>query len=259
MGRMIFDPVWAEKKHRTWCCELIYVVRGEVIIETGRRRQLTATGDMVLIPAGCLHRDVFDLSKGLEVFMVFFAWKAARCFWRTVTPGVNAPLHLPVGRDAARLIEELQRGLASGLETDRIIGRIHLLAILGMFLKHYGAPVPGTDATENYGRRRRQGLMLKARKYLQEHLAEEISLDNIARDLQVSSYYLSHVFSCESNFRLFEYLNQLRMERAMKLLKEGRLNVSEVAYAAGFNDCNYFSRVFHRHFGISPRACRRTC
>lgn len=50
-----------------------------------------------------------------------------------------------------------------------------------------------------------------------------------------------------------EFINQLRMRRAKSLLKEGVLNVSEVAYAVGYNDPKYFTRLFNKHFGKSPK------
>ena len=67
-----------------------------------------------------------------------------------------------------------------------------------------------------------------------------MTLDGIARALNVSPFHLSHVFSEESFYPLFKYLSRLRMEKARALLAGGRLNVSEVARAVGYDDCNYF-------------------
>ncbi|PTB95218.1 hypothetical protein C9994_11475 [Marivirga lumbricoides] len=50
-----------------------------------------------------------------------------------------------------------------------------------------------------------------------------------------------------------EFINHLRMKRAKQLLKEGELNVSEVAYAVGYNDPKYFTRLFNKYFGKSPK------
>jgi two-component system response regulator YesN len=68
----------------------------------------------------------------------------------------------------------------------------------------------------------------------------------------VSPYHLSHVFSRESDFTLWGYLMQVRMTEAKKLLRTGRLNVSEVGRAVGYEDPNYFSKAFRKHVGQSP-------
>ena len=95
--------------------------------------------------------------------------------------------------------------------------------------------------------------MAKAKEYLVERFTECVSLEDVAGALRVSPYYLSHVFSEESDFSLFSYLTSLRMARAEELLAEGLLNVSEVAYAVGYESPNYFSKVFRAHFGAAPR------
>jgi AraC-like DNA-binding protein len=67
------------------------------------------------------------------------------------------------------------------------------------------------------------------------------------------AYYLSHVFSEESDFSLFHYLTLLRLDRAKLHLREGRLNVAEVAAAVGYDNANHFSKLFRRHVGCAPR------
>ena len=71
--------------------------------------------------------------------------------------------------------------------------------------------------------------------------------------MHVSGYYLSHVFSAESDFTLFSYLTTVRIEQAKALLLAGDMKVSQVAQAVGYQSPNYFSKVFRRHFGCSPR------
>ena len=95
-------------------------------------------------------------------------------------------------------------------------------------------------------------LMAKAKAYVDKNYGKQISLDEVASDLKVSTFYLSHIFSTESDFSLFSYLTNLRMQKARKLLIKGELNVSEVAYAVGYNDGNYFSKIFKKHFGYPP-------
>ncbi len=99
----------------------------------------------------------------------------------------------------------------------------------------------------------RQHLLLEqAKNYIGRHYAEHLSLDAIAAALKVSPYYLSRVFRQETKFTLFAFLTEVRMQKAKMRLTDGRQTVAEAAYAVGFDDPHYFSKVFHRHFGCAP-------
>ncbi|MDD4538867.1 MAG: helix-turn-helix transcriptional regulator, partial [Lentisphaeria bacterium] len=84
-------------------------------------------------------------------------------------------------------------------------------------------------------------------------------LEMLAEFLSVSPFFLSRVFNSESGFSLSEYLTMVRMNQAKTLLLDGRMNVSEIADAVGYEDSGYFSKVFKRHFGCSPSSmsCKR--
>jgi AraC family L-rhamnose operon transcriptional activator RhaR/AraC family L-rhamnose operon regulatory protein RhaS len=56
----------------------------------------------------------------------------------------------------------------------------------------------------------------------------------------------------------FEYLIQLRLQNAMRLLRNSRLTVSQIAFEVGFNDSNYFTRQFSKRKGVSPLAYRKS-
>ena len=97
-------------------------------------------------------------------------------------------------------------------------------------------------------------IVTSAKRYMQENFSKMISLDDIAVHLGISAYHLSHIFGEKSDFTVYGYLMVLRMEKARALLHEGKLNVSEVAYFVGYQDPAYFSRVFKKQFGYSPRS-----
>ncbi|WP_243150810.1 helix-turn-helix domain-containing protein [Clostridium caseinilyticum] len=49
-----------------------------------------------------------------------------------------------------------------------------------------------------------------------------------------------------------EYINEVRLKRSIKLLKDGNMNITEISINCGFNDVNYFSRLFKKSYGVSP-------
>jgi AraC family L-rhamnose operon regulatory protein RhaS len=56
-----------------------------------------------------------------------------------------------------------------------------------------------------------------------------------------------------------EYLKKVRLKKAAEALLTSTANVTEIAFACGFNDSNYFTAVFHKEFGVPPRGYKRSC
>jgi AraC-like DNA-binding protein len=87
---------------------------------------------------------------------------------------------------------------------------------------------------------------------LKENLAEPPSLEDIGRRTGCSHFHLSRIFTQEVGKTIFQHLRDLRMERAAQLLREGRLNVTQVALEVGYNSASHFSTAFHETFGCCP-------
>jgi AraC-like DNA-binding protein len=256
MGRMIFDPIWQQSMHRSNHYELIHVIRGHLTVILPRRETSVGPGETVLIPIKTLHRDDFDLAGGLEVFMVSFAWSAGTVFFRALGPQPLPGLAPATAAEVGRIVHRLQADFIAGGVGEKLVARAHLLTLLLLLLRESRRQRTGENriALRAFGDRRRKALMLQARQYLESHYAEPLTLERIATALKVSAYYLSHVFSEENDFTLFATLTTLRMEKARTLLREGTRTVAEIARSVGYDNSNYFSKVFRRHFGVAPRA-----
>ena len=87
---------------------------------------------------------------------------------------------------------------------------------------------------------------------LKENLAEPPSLDEIGRRVGCSHFYLSRTFTQEMGRSMMNYLRDLRLERAAELLREGKLNVTQVALEVGYSSPSHFSTAFHEMFGCCP-------
>lgn len=258
MGDKIFEPHWAVHNHQSGHCELLLVMEGWVRTVFYRRRSFTtAPGSFVLIPAGIRHRDEFDLALGMKVFMVVFRWQHDREYFQRLPLDVCRAMPPAARRSVAALCDQLRDRLAAGADADRLLARAHLLTILftvlhALLTRGSAAGRPAAAGRNNHSRT----LMLQARAYLDAHYAAEISLEQIARHLRISPFYLSHLFSRENDFSLLEYLTNRRMQQAKLLLQSGKHSIKEAAHAVGYHDGNYFSKVFHRHFGFAPRDLR---
>ncbi len=96
-----------------------------------------------------------------------------------------------------------------------------------------------------------------AMAYIHEHYAEPVSREALAAAVGVSERYLTRCFKQETGITPVVYLNRYRIRQACHLLEIGERNVTEVALACGFDDSNYFGKVFRAEMGVSPRAYQR--
>ena len=94
-------------------------------------------------------------------------------------------------------------------------------------------------------------------RYLQEHLAEEVSLSILAEQFHLNPQYISQLFKNEIGVGFLTYLTSIRMEKAKKLLISTPLSVAEIAEQSGYGDYRVFTKVFKKSEGITPSQYRR--
>ena len=94
-------------------------------------------------------------------------------------------------------------------------------------------------------------------RYLQEHLAEEVSLSVLAEEFHLSAQYISQLFKNEIGVGFLTYLTNIRMERAKQLLLSTSLSIAEVSEQSGYGDYRVFTKVFKKSEGITPSQYRR--
>lgn len=94
-------------------------------------------------------------------------------------------------------------------------------------------------------------------RYLQERLAEEMSLSVLAEEFHLNPQYISQLFKNEIGVNFLSYLTNIRMEKAKKLLLSTSLSIAEVAEQSGYGDYRVFTKVFKKNEGITPSQYRR--
>lgn len=96
----------------------------------------------------------------------------------------------------------------------------------------------------------------KSKRYIEENYKKDISLDDVSRMVDISPYYFSKLFKEETGENFIEYLTNLRIERAKKLLQLREMSIKTVCIETGYSDPNYFSRIFKKQVGVTPSEFR---
>jgi YesN/AraC family two-component response regulator len=95
-----------------------------------------------------------------------------------------------------------------------------------------------------------------AAAYINENHAERLSLDKLATVTCMNKYKLCRLFKERHKFGFVEYLNGVRIKKAVELLKNPDLSVTDIAFTVGYGSIQHFERVFNKFYGISPKAYR---
>ena len=110
---------------------------------------------------------------------------------------------------------------------------------------------------EHEAQKRGNDIIDTAIKYLDQHFSDpDISLDGVAEAINISSNYLSALFSNKVGLSFVEYITKKRIAKAKHLLRNSSKKSGEIAYEIGYKDPRYFSFVFKRHLGCTPSQYR---
>jgi transcriptional regulator GlxA family with amidase domain len=90
-------------------------------------------------------------------------------------------------------------------------------------------------------------------EYVSKNFQQKIELDEAAKIANMSKTAFCRFFKNKTNKTFSEFLNEMRINYAKKLLAEGRLTVAQIAYECGFNSPSYFNRQFKAHTGKTPK------
>ncbi len=96
-------------------------------------------------------------------------------------------------------------------------------------------------------------MVIKAKQYIENnYFKEELSLEDVARDIKVSASYLSRVLKQETGTSFIDYLTQVRVKMAIQLMNDPSMKIYEIAERVGYNSQHYFSTAFKKVLGVSP-------
>ena len=135
---------------------------------------------------------------------------------------------------------------------DRFEAIVQLLNVFAQYLADY------VNRHDISGGAHEPAAVASAKRYVQSHVEEPITLAQVVEHVGVSRFYFCKLFKKATGMTLTEYVGRLRVEKAKTLLVDPSLRISEVVYAAGFGSIPNFNSVFRRHVGMAPSEYRQT-
>lgn len=159
------------------------------------------------------------------------------------------PSYFPVrsSRETERLFDSMITAQAEAC--DELTRAVAFFSLLSHLSKEANAPRESTDQNAL--------VVARAKKYLEEHLADPIKLSDVAAEVSLSPSYFHTVFVSVLGITPHEYLTDCRVKAAMDLLSLSSLSMSEIAERCGFANQQYLGTVFKAHTGLSPARYRK--
>ncbi|QTE22601.1 helix-turn-helix domain-containing protein [Polaribacter cellanae] len=229
---------------------LIYCVNGEGWVEIDEKKQQITENEYIIISAETAHKYGANNNNPWSIYWIHFTGNKAESLINH--PNKKVAIHLTSNsrfRDRILLFEEIFNNLEMGYSKDNLeYANICLWHMLGS-LRYVSQfrKVKEIQASDRIS---------KSITYMKEHLNEKISLDTLAKDAQLSVSQFCTLFKKKTAISPLNYLTHLKIRKACNLLDFSDLKVNEIAIKVGYQDSFYFSRVFTKTMGNSPRNYR---
>ena len=241
--------------YHEFCKILLLLSGGGGYYVDGQRYQLQA-GDIVLLGSRSIHKPELDGSVPYERIIIYvdpgFLQRSStgKCDLLSVFSGEKGHvLRLPENRRkrvfqlAANLEEDLKSG-EFGQDILSTTGLLRLVVELGRARQR-------SDALDDSSMMPRSDRIRDILRYIDSHLAEDIDIDEIARQFFISKYHMMRQFRQETGTTIHLYLTQKRLMLARSLL-DGGMRATEACYRSGFRSYSSFTRACAKHFGATP-------
>ncbi|HXD11977.1 MAG TPA: AraC family transcriptional regulator [Anaerolineales bacterium] len=224
------------------------IERGYQSFIHGGLKHVTQPGGIILINPGEVHTGEAADRSGFEM----------RCFYPTAAHMEMAALeltghHQPLtffkqvridDLQARRSILSLHRAMSEGASSLECESRFSWT--LAQLVKRYGGI---STAQQRMGKEKKA--VQRARSYIEEHFADGVSLQELARFVDLSPYYFLRVFRAEVGMPPYSYLESVRIIRAQRLIESGS-SLAEVAMEAGFSSQSHMTNSFKKIIGATP-------
>lgn len=250
-----FEPFETYGPHRHIRIEINFVRKGSCILHVGKNESVTFNeNEMMIIHSNLDH--MFEAGpKGVTLMQLEFMPEIFEQF--DVTNNNNfkdlAPFNIfseenrlikivnnvRMMRAVQRIVNEL-KDKSNYYEHLVIMYYAELLILIYRHMSETYLPVCTNDSLK------------KAVGYIRKNYDTDVTITEVAEHVGIGERYLRKLFSSNLNLSPLDYLNQIRINKSIELLKHTDLSIKEVAFMSGFKSPQYFSRVFKSHMNMTP-------
>lgn len=247
--------------HNAW--ELLYVDRGALRVTAGPREWELTQGQMIFRAPG-EHYALSAVGTAPDLVVVSFDFRSPDMTFFRGTVATAGELERAL---LARIVEESTSAFSTPLDApaDNALRRPpsppfggeqlvcaaleELLIRLIRRREHPASPLPAPGEDES---------LKRVAAYMEQHLDRPLTLEQICRDNLIGRSQLQKLFHTHTGGGVMDYFGKLKIQAARRMIREGRLNFTQIAARLGFQSVHYFSRRFRKITGMSPSEYARS-
>lgn len=242
-GQFISSDTWIHPRTTLDTYELILVTEGHVQMFEEKQKFGVHKGETLLLYPGKSHGGLVETNESVSFYWLHFRILNQNCDSNSFI-NIEQNCRKTDWKRLEMLFQQYISAQQNGSLTP-LLGEIILLQIF-MYLSEQESPYkpfhPVADQID---------------RYIAEYFLEPISTSTIAKEFSRNASYLGRCYKKTYSKSITDAINHHRIMFSKRMLTESKLNIDEVAIECGFNDPNYFRRVFKNIFGISPRIYRK--
>lgn len=259
---LLFTGKWYSTKnvelHSHDFTQITYILSGKQKVMMDDQVYEISSGDLVMVNPGVKHCFmIFDEKDPALVFRAGFS----DFHFKNMPPN---HVVFPDGNQIVHTSGQLRQDL-TGICLDMVAERYsnqagqyfmqksYLIQLLLLLIRNIVVIPVQKQNSRQFESYHKSYVVREIQNYLNEHYAEKISLDLIAKNMYLSSAYISKIFKEEVGEAPINYLIQLRLEKAKeKLVQEEHASIKSISTSVGYDDMYYFSKLFKKYYGVSP-------
>ncbi len=247
------------KEHWHEHLQVFYFINGNGLFRCNKNSFNVIEGDVVIINSKELHY-LESLKDGLKFYLIridlpfLFSDQVDLCQTKYLSPlSGNLILFKNLIRNDDEIVDCIKNIIKEYFKKEigyELAIKSHLYNLVVLLLRHYTDKLVTknqlTFKANNFER------FYKVFDFIDSNYNKKISASTLSNIAHISTYYFCRTFKQMTGKTTTEYINEVRLKKSIELLKDGNMNITEIAINCGFNDVNYFSRLFKKRYGVSP-------
>ncbi|HBN85991.1 MAG TPA: AraC family transcriptional regulator [Clostridiales bacterium] len=244
--------------------EILFVTKGSIIVECNLDPIYAFENDIVVVNSNEMHKITNNIDGTLYYAIIF----DSKFVLSSVLDSCDVKYINPISKNDIVFMNKVTGDAEMVSVVKKVIleyenkGTYFELAIksyiywlLVLLLRNYTE----TEMSEKVCRYRSTNLnkLNKLLIYIEENYEHPLTTEDLAQTFNTSCSNLQHSFKKSTGRTLRDYINSVRIYNANQLIKNSDMSITEIALSVGFQDGNYFSRLYKKHKGISPSSYRK--
>ncbi len=240
--------------------EIIFMAKGGGSFYIDGKEYKLSEGNFLFINGGSIHSGEEILKNSIGYAIVFdlrllYSEEPDLCKYEYFMPLIKKRVYIPnyindenIANDIKRIIETFKEK-PYGYE---LLIKSILFDIFWRLFSLYVKPAKDSG---------RLGYKIEKIKdvldYINQNYQKDITLEELSKEVNISKFYICRIFKESLRMTPVEYINKVRVERAMELLRNTDMSISEIALECGFNNISYFIKIFKKYMQVTPLKFRK--